>query len=79
MTIAPAAAKRGASSRDEVAPAENSATSRPDGSAVDASSTVISPSSQGSVVPADRADAKKRTSLIGNARSTSSRRMTPPT
>ena len=58
MTVTPAAAKRGASSRDDVAPAENRAMSRPDGSATAASSTVISPSSHGSVVPADRADAK---------------------
>ena len=43
MTTAPAAAKRGASSRDVVAPAENSAMSRPVGSAVAASSTTISP------------------------------------
>ena len=58
MTVTPAAANRGASSRDDVAPAENRAMSRPDGSAIAASSTVISPSPHGSVVPADRAEAK---------------------
>jgi hypothetical protein len=31
------------------------------------------------VVPADRADAKYRSSLIGKPRSASSRRITPPT
>ena len=41
MTITPAAAKRGANSRDEVAPEENNAMSRPDGSATAASSTVM--------------------------------------
>ena len=34
MTVTPAAAKRGASSRDDVAPAENKAMSSPDGSAI---------------------------------------------
>ena len=58
MTVTPAAANRGASSFDDVAPAENKATSRPDGSAIEASSTVISPSAHGSVVPAERAEAK---------------------
>ena len=58
ITVAPAAANRGASSRDDVAPAENRAMSRPVGSAVAASSTVISPSPHGSVVPAERAEAK---------------------
>ncbi len=42
MTIAPAAAKAGTSAREVVAPAENSAMSSPLGSAVEASSTVIS-------------------------------------
>ena len=79
ITVTPAAANRGASSRDDVAPAENRAMSSPLGSAVAASSTVISPPFHGSVVPAERAEAKKRISSTGNARSTSSRRMTPPT
>ncbi len=79
MTVTPAAAKRGASSRDDVAPAENRAMSRPAGSAVAASSTTISPPPHGSVVPAERAEAKKRSSSIGKPRSASSRRMTPPT
>jgi hypothetical protein len=58
MTVTPAAANRGASSRDDVAPAENNATSRPDTSAVAASSTVTSTPFHFSVVPAERADAK---------------------
>src|SRR3954468_23466841 len=41
MTIAPAAANRGASSLDADAPTENNATSRPAGSAVAASSTTM--------------------------------------
>jgi hypothetical protein len=58
MTVTPAAANFGASSREPVAPAENSATSSPDGSAVAASSTVMSVPRQGNVVPALRAEAK---------------------
>jgi demethylspheroidene O-methyltransferase len=42
ITTAPAAAKRGACTRDMVAPAENNAMSKPRGSAVSASSTSIS-------------------------------------
>ena len=76
MTMAPAAANFGASSLDDVAPAENSAMSRPDRSAVAASSTVMSVSPHGSVVPAERADAKYRISSTGNDRSARSRRMT---
>jgi len=57
-TIAPAAANFGASARDDVAPAENSAMSRPLGSAISASSTTTSVSCHGRVVPAERADAK---------------------
>ncbi len=41
-TVTPAAANRGAWTRDIVAPAENNAMSRPPGSAVSASSTSIS-------------------------------------
>ena len=58
ITVTPAAAKRGASARDVAAPAENRAMSSPRGSARAASSTVISPPRHGSVVPAERADAK---------------------
>ena len=60
-TITPASANFGTSARDVVAPAENSAMSSPAGSAVSASSTVISRSPNGSTVPAERAEAKKRT------------------
>ena len=79
MTVTPAATNLGASSRDDVAPAENRAMSSPDGSATAASSTVIVPSPHGSVVPADRDEAKKRSSSRGNPRSASRRRITPPT
>ena len=58
ITMAPAPAKRGASARLPVAPAENRAMSMPDGSAVAASSTTISPSPHGRLRPADRAEAK---------------------
>ena len=62
ITTTPAAANLGAYAFDDVAPAENSAMSRPVGSAVSASSTTISPTPSrpchGRVVPADRADAK---------------------
>jgi hypothetical protein len=58
ITTAPAAANFAAYARDEVAPAENSAMSRPLGSAVSASSTTISVPFQGSVDPAERAEAK---------------------
>ena len=79
MTVTPAAAKRGARSLELDAPAENSATSRPVGSAVVASSTTISPSPQGNVEPAERADAKYRSCDTGNFRSARMARMTPPT
>src|SRR6187401_2921609 len=66
ITVTPQAANFGASSRDDLAPAENSAMSRPVGSAVEASSTVTSFPSHGSFVPADRDEAKKRISVTGN-------------
>jgi hypothetical protein len=78
-TVTPASAKRGARARDVVAPAENSAMSSPLGSAVLASSTVISRSPYGSSVPADRAEAKKRTSSAGKLRSSRICRMATPT
>src|ERR1700712_1989121 len=84
ITIAPAAAKRGACTFDVAPPAENSAMSMPDRSAVSASSTTMSwtlPSgaTHGRVVPAERAEAKKRISSTGKRRSASRRRITPPT
>ena len=53
--------------------------SSPLGSAVAASSTVISLPRHGRVEPADRAEAKNRISAIGKSRSSSSRRITVPT
>ncbi len=58
MTTAPAAAYFGASAFDVAPPAEKSAMSTPVRSAVAASSTTISVPRQGSVEPADRAEAK---------------------
>jgi hypothetical protein len=78
-TIAPASAARGARVSEAVLPLLNSAMSMPAKSAVAESSTTTSPSAQGSVLPADRADAKKRTSSRGKARCASRVRMTPPT
>ena len=78
-TVTPAAANRGACTRDIVAPAENSAMSRPVGSAVSASSTSISWPRNVSLRPCERAEAKNRTLLAGKSRSSNSFRMTTPT
>ncbi len=78
-TTAPAATTFGAVARDAPLPLENSARSRPLKSAVAVSSTVISPSRHGSRVPAERAEAKNRSSVTGNPRSASNVRITPPT
>lgn len=75
-TTAPAAANRGACTRDIVAPAENSAMSRPDGSAVSLFSTSISSPRKASFLPSERAEAKNRTELAGKLRSSSRVRMT---
>src|SRR6478752_4364500 len=64
-TTTPASANRGAWAREVVAPAENSAMSSPLGSAVEASSTVISVVAEGSTVPAERAEAKYGTLSAG--------------
>ena len=58
ITVAPAAANRGASSRDDVRAGGEQGDVEAGGSAMAASSTVISPSPHGSVVPAERAEAK---------------------
>ena len=78
-TTAPAAATLGAVAREAVLPLENRARSRPEKSAVAVSSTTISPPAHGRVVPADRTEAKKRTSVTGKRRSASRARITPPT
>jgi hypothetical protein len=78
-TTAPAAANRGACTRDIVAPAENSAMSSPDGSAVSAFSTSISWPRKVSFLPSDRGEAKNRTEVAGKSRSSSSARITWPT
>ena len=79
MTTAPASANRGAWAREPVAPAENSAIWMPAGSAVATSSTTISRPSTSIVEPAERAVANRRSSRIGNARSTRMSRITVPT
>ena len=68
-----------ACTRDMVAPAENSAMSRPEGSAVSLFSTSISWPRNVSFLPSDRAEAKNRTELAGKSRSSRSLRMTWPT
>ena len=79
ITVTPAAANRGACTRDIVAPAENSAISSPVGSAVSASSTSISWPRNGNFFPCERAEAKNRTLLTWKSRSSSSLRITWPT
>ena len=79
MTTGPAAATMGAYSSEAPLPAEKSAMSRPEKSAVAMSSTTTSVLPHGRVVPAERAEAKKRTWSTGKARSARRVRMTPPT
>ena len=79
MTMAPAAATLGASSLLAAPPLEKRAMSMPEKSAVAESSTVTSSPLKGSVVPAERADAKNRTCSSGKSRSSRRARMTPPT
>jgi len=79
MTTAPASAKRGARTFDVAPPAENRAMSMPVRSAAAASSTRMSRPRHGNVVPAERAEARKRTSESGKSRSSSRRRITVPT
>src|ERR1019366_5062490 len=69
ITIAPAAASRGAKTRDDVAPDDARAISMPEKSAVAASSTSIARPFHSMVEPAERDEAKKRISSTGNLRS----------
>src|SRR5579875_1476907 len=78
-TVAPAAATRGASSLEAGPPAENRAMSMPSKRPSAASSTVTSPSFQGSLRPLERLLAKYRISSTGKWRSASTDRITPPT
>ncbi len=64
-TTAPAAATRGANSREVPPPAENSAMSIPEKSAVAVSSTVIGDPWKSSTLPADRDEEKNLTSSRG--------------
>jgi hypothetical protein len=79
ITTAPASTKRGAIAFDVAPPAENRAMSIPETSAVAESSTTMSRPRHGKVVPAERAEAKNRTSDMGKSRSSSRRRITAPT
>ncbi len=79
MTIAPAATSLGAICREAVAPVEHSAMSRPEKSALAASSTATWPSPQGRRRPAERADAKYLMSSSGKDRSARTERITVPT
>ncbi len=82
MTTAPASANLGACSREVLPPAEKIATSTSASASVGVaatSSTTTSTSPNGRVDPAERADAKKRSSRTGKPRSASRRRSTPPT
>jgi hypothetical protein len=79
MTITPASANFGASAFEVAPPAEKIAMSRPDGSAVAASSTTTERSPNSMVLPAERAEAKKRTSPSGKPRSSRIWRTATPT
>ena len=79
MTVAPAAARRGASWRDTEAGALHRARSMPERSVFSASSTTMSWSPQGSVEPAERAEARYRMEVTGKLRSTRIERRTTPT
>ena len=79
ITVTPAAANRGACTLDIVAPAENSAISRPLGSADSVSSTSISWPRKANLRPCDRDEAKNRTLVAGKLRSSNSFRITWPT
>ena len=79
ITVAPAATIFGECSSEAVFPALTRATSMPDQSAVDVSSTTTSRSPHCRVVPAERAEARNRISPTGKSRSSRRLRMTPPT
>jgi hypothetical protein len=79
ITIAPAAAATGASAREVDPPAEKNTMSSPEKSAVAASSTMTSTPCQGSLRPAQRADANSRSDSTGSARSSRQRRIRSPT
>ena len=78
MTIAPAAAKRGASSREPGAPQENRARSRPAGSAAAASSTdqLLAAGRRAGGRPS-ATEANTRSSSSGKSRSSRTARITP--
>jgi hypothetical protein len=79
MTIAPAATIFGAYSMEAVLPALSRAMPIPAQSAVAVSSTTTSRPAHSSVVPAERAEAKKRMFPTGKERSWRMALMTPPT
>ena len=79
MIVAPAAAIFGAYSIEAVLPALSRAMPTPAQSAVAVSSTTTSRPAHSSVLPAERADAKKRMFPTGKERSSRMALMTPPT
>src|SRR5262249_4014953 len=78
-TTAPVAATTGASFREVDAPAEKKAMSRPEQSAVDASSTRISVYFHRKYLPAERAEANRRRDATGNWRSARMESIMSPT
>ena len=77
ITVASAATKRGAHSREVAAPAENRAMSKPSMSAPGSRARTVSPPS--SWRPAERAEAKATISSAANRRARSSSSMVVPT
>ena len=76
MTTAPAAAKRGAHSREVAPPAENRARSNP--AMVSSRSGATTPT-PGSSRPAERSEANGTISLVANSRAASTSSMIRPT
>jgi hypothetical protein len=79
ITSAPASANFGAYWREVFPPAEKKTMSSPDTSAVATSSTTISVSRYGTFLPAERAEAKRRSEASGKSRSANSSRIRLPT
>ena len=79
MTVAPRLAASGASAFEVSPPALNSAMSTPSKDAGVASATVCATPPTSMTRPTDRPDASRRSSPIGNSRSSSVRIIVPPT
>src|ERR1035437_1416920 len=79
ITVQPCATACGASSRETSAPAENSAMSTPSKASGVASCTATGRPATGTVIPAERPDARSRSSAIGKARSSRTEIIVRPT